>query len=206
MKTRRVLCVIFGASLMTSVSVGSAAAQPRADFAVQVSLGRSGDSAGAGAGIGGRVLFDLTRSLAIDGELNYAPHDEFEQSSPTTPTGGYHLTYHRTRADGFIGPRVGHRFDRIGLFGRVRPGMRQLSDQGLDCGGGVCAFALFVRPVYHNEFVLDLGGTIEFYPTRRTVARFDLGDAMVHHRSVAPPCAACTSHNFTSRVGVGFRF
>lgn len=206
MKTRNALCVIVGTGLVASVSIGSAAAQTRVDFGVQASVGRSGDAAGAGAGIGGRVLFDFARSAAIDGEVNFAPRDEFEQTSSRTPTGEYHLIYHRTRVDVFVGARAGHRFDRFGVFGRVRPGMRRLSDEGLDCGGSVCAFALFVRPVYHNEFVLDVGGTIELYPTRRTVARLDLGDALVHHRSVAPPCTACTSHNFTSRLGVGFRF
>jgi hypothetical protein len=38
--------------------------------------------------------------------------------------------------------------------------------------------------------------------------RFDLADTMIQHRSFAPPCwrSTCTSHNLSSRVGVGLRF
>ena len=71
----------------------------------------------------------------------------------------------------------------------------------------MCALMLFARPEYRTEFALDLGGIVEFYPTRRTVARVDFGDVMIRHRSAAvPPCSDCTSHNFTSRFGIGLRF
>ncbi len=54
----------------------------------------------------------------------------------------------------------------------------------------------------------DLGGVLELYPTGRTVARFDLRDTMIGHRSFAPPCptGTCSSHNVSTRPGVGLRF
>jgi hypothetical protein len=71
----------------------------------------------------------------------------------------------------------------------------------------MCALALFMRPEYKTEFAVDIGGIFEFYPTRRTIARFDLGDVMIRNRSVGvPPCADCLSHNLTSRFGVGVKF
>ena len=91
----------------------------------------------------------------------------------------------------------------------MRPGFVRLSDQCVDCVGEVCALAtmLLARPVYRTEFALDLGAVLEFYPSARTVARVDFGDTMIRHRSqAAPPCSNCTSHNFASRIGIGFRF
>jgi hypothetical protein len=38
------------------------------------------------------------------------------------------------------------------------------------------------------------------------VARVDIGDVAIQHRSQAPPCSTCTTHNFSTRVGVGVRF
>jgi len=49
---------------------------------------------------------------------------------------------------------------------------------------------------------------LELYPSGRSVARFEVGDTIVRHRSTAPPCFSgdCTSHNLGSRVGFGVRF
>ena len=66
---------------------------------------------------------------------------------------------------------------------------------------------LLAVPEYRTEFAFDLGGVLEFYPSARTVARIDAGDTMIRHRSSAvPPCQECTTHNFSSRFGVGVRF
>jgi hypothetical protein len=100
------------------------------------------------------------------------------------------------------------RTDKLGVFAKVRPGFTHFSASGIDCVGGVCALALFVRPEDGTEFALDFGGVFEVYPSRRTVARFELGDTMIRHTVFAPPCgpSTCTSHNLSSKVGVGVRF
>jgi hypothetical protein len=73
--------------------------------------------------------------------------------------------------------------------------------------GNGCALVLIALDTYRTEFALDLGGGIEFYPSRRTVARVELGDTIIRHRSFAPPCpSGCTSHNLSSRLGIGVRF
>jgi hypothetical protein len=66
---------------------------------------------------------------------------------------------------------------------------------------------LLARADYRTEFAMNLGGVLEFYPSPRIVTRLDLGTTLIRHRSFAPPrCDGCTSSNFSSRVGVGFRF
>ena len=85
------------------------------------------------------------------------------------------VAYHRRRSELFGGIKFGLRGSRFGLFGKVRPGFTRLTHRGFDCAGSMCALAVFMLPEYTTEFALDLGGIVEFYPTRRLVARFDLG-------------------------------
>ena len=95
------------------------------------------------------------------------------------------------------------------MFGKVRPGFTRLYDSGLECVGEMCALVLLARPDYRAEFALDLGGVLEFYPSVRTVMRFELSDIMIRHGGrFTPPCwgSSCTSHNLSSRAGIGFRF
>jgi hypothetical protein len=72
--------------------------------------------------------------------------------------------------------------------------------------GQPCALILLARPVYRTEPAIDVGGVLEIYPTARTVARIDLGTTLIRHRSYVPPCRNCTSSNFASSVGFGYRF
>jgi len=159
------------------------------------------------AGIGGRLSLDVTRWLTAEGEATFFPEDDiFLQSPGSTP--GLRILYPRKRTEAFFGMKAGVRKDRVGLFAKARPGFTHVSGNGVECVGDVCALALLIRPAYGTEFALDLGGVFEFYPWRRIVARFDLGDTMIWHNNVAPPCwtESCTSHNLSSKMGVGFRF
>jgi len=200
------------ALLFSTVGVRTAAAQssaPRFDIAAQTALLRLSDPGSTSAGIGGRLTFDLSSWVALDGEVNFYPRDNFALASEAVVNGNMQLVYHRRRSDAFVGLKVGQRGDRFGLFVKARPGFARLSDKGVECRGEVCALALilFAPTEYRTEFALDLGGIIEYYPTPRTVARVDIGDVMIRHRSAtAPPCASCTTHNLSTRVGVGFRF
>jgi hypothetical protein len=89
----------------------------------------------------------------------------------------------------------------------VRPGFVTLTNTGKGCAGDICPLILLPRPEYRTEFAVDLGGIFEFYPTPRTIARFDLGTTAIHHRSLGvPPCWGCTTNNLSTSVGMGFRF
>jgi hypothetical protein len=60
------------------------------------------------------------------------------------------------------------------------------------------------------KFALDLGGVLEFYPSRRTVIRFDVGDALIRfdraRLTPVPAFRAEVTHNLQLNVGVGLRF
>jgi hypothetical protein len=69
---------------------------------------------------------------------------------------------------------------------------------------------------------LDIGGVLEFYPTRRVVTRFDFGDTIIRYgattiNSIDGPAGGPfvttpitingeTRHSFQFSAGVGFRF
>jgi hypothetical protein len=155
-------------------------------------------------GFGGRFGYEASRLVTLEGEFNFTPHDDFEIRA-TEP--GASVSYARRRSEGLFGPKIGVRGQKFGLFGRVRPGFSRLTHRGVGCTGEVCSLMLLALPVYRTEFAMDYGGTLEYYPTSRTVTRFDVGSTMIRHRSSAPPCSTgCTTQNMTSRVSFGWRF
>jgi hypothetical protein len=199
---------VAAAILLSTALVSPALAQsgrPAFEVGGQTTLLRLDDSGTTTAGIGGRFTMDLTSWLAIDAEVDFFPRDTFEVDPGVADAAL--VSYKRRRTDVLGGVKIGQRFGRFGLFGKVRPGFTRLTDRGINCDGEMCALMLLARPEYRTEFALDLGGVVEVYPTRRLVARFDFGDVLIRNRGTAvPPCGDCTSHNFTSRFGVGLRF
>lgn len=210
MRTTRLVALVL---CFASAFVTRAAAQgPDERFEVAASLNmlRLSDFSGTRAGLGGRVTFDLTPNLALDGEVAFYPKDRIVQSQASTSVGTYQIVGTRRRTDALFGVKLGTRADRFGLFAKARPGFTRLADRGTGCEGPGCAVILMlIAPYqYRTEFAFDFGGGIELYPSARTVARFEMGDTMIRHRSAAPPCPAgeCTSHNLSTRLGFGYRF
>ena len=157
------------------------------------------------AGFGGRLTFNLTRSFAWEVQGDFYP-----KVLPYINNG---------RAGGRIiqvqtGIKAGKRFDKFGVFAKARPGIVSFSGAlKIDPAPGFPSF----RPIRENYFSFDLGGVLEFYPSRRIVTRFDGGDTMIHYRSFDNPIVffpavvafhspPVTTHNFQFSAGVGFRF
>jgi hypothetical protein len=151
-------------------------------------------------GIGGRVTFNLTESIAFEAEGNYYTRELF-----SFPEGGHMF-------QGQFGGKIGKRFDRWGVFGKARPGFvgfsRVLQNRfGIQVGQPLT----FERKLYPS---VDVGGVIEFYISPRWMARFDVGDTIIRYGEIrfpgiAPPSftiPAETRHNLQVSSGIGFRF
>jgi hypothetical protein len=211
MNIRRVAVVLVTLAFAGGARIATAQpAAERFEVAANLSVLRLSDFDATNAGVGGRVSFDLTKYAALEGELAFFPKDRIVQPASITAFGPFQIASERRRMDALFGLKVGTRGDRFGLFAKARPGITRLIDRGTACEGPGCAtiLMLIARNSYRTEFALDLGGGIELYPTARTVARFEMGDTLIRHRSSAPPCPAsqCTSHNLSSRLGIGYRF
>ena len=164
-------------------------------------------------GFGGRFGYNFSRYFALEAEGNFFPRDR-------DLDGGRKL-------QGLFGARVGKRFDKVGLFGKARPGVVRF-DKGDYRQVGVC-IASFPAPIACFEptaktnLAFDLGGVVEWYPSKHTIVRFDAGNTIVRFgtRNVAAtdvgtggrpislvviPVLAETKHNFQGSIGLGWRF
>lgn len=162
-------------------------------------------------GVGGRFTFNLFDSIALESEVNYFPTSEGIGAGVT----GRLL-------QGQFGVKAGKRFKRFGFFGKARPGFVSF-DRSRNLVGTTPfifsgrTFFLGVFETGRRTFLSnDLGGVLEFYPSRRWALRFDVGDTVIHYgeRSVptvflnpsfitAPPE---TNHNLQFTSGFSFRF
>jgi hypothetical protein len=80
-----------------------------------------------------------------------------------------------------LGMKSGKRLDRFGAFGKARAGLWHFD---------------------RTYFAADLGGVLEYYPSRHTSIRIDLGDTILFYGGTA----LGTVHNFQPGIGFGYRF
>jgi outer membrane protein with beta-barrel domain len=191
-------CFLFLLTLIPQKSVLAQQEIPKFEVGAQFSvLGRRAGDDATSIGGGVRLTFNLNRYLALEGELNYFPSAGFNDVR---------------RFQGQFGVKSGLRFNRVGVFGKVRPGFINTKYEfrtfcppypiPFPCPPGtVCIIA----PCFPGAFTvadtdlsLDVGGVIEFYPSKLVTVRFDVGDTVVN-RSFA-------THNLQLGAGVGFRF
>lgn len=153
-------------------------------------------------GFGGRLTVNANRYFALESEVNFFPRGGFRGNA--------------TQA--LIGVKAGKRWDRFGVFAKARPGFiynsqgrAELDQSGTDVNNQV-------RYKGATNFTADVGGVVEFYPTKKLIARFDFGDTITHFNSqnaffidsngnLNPfRTPATTRHSFQFSAGIGFRF
>ncbi|HEY0080802.1 MAG TPA: outer membrane beta-barrel protein [Pyrinomonadaceae bacterium] len=163
-------------------------------------------------GVGARLTYNLTDNIAVEGELNIQPERDRSFSA-----GGDLL-------QGQFGVKAGKRYEKFGIYAKARPGFVSLSNVGEVIGFDTITdpAGIFVVPVLRFDretyFSTDLGGVLELYPSRRILARFDIGDTIIRYNSrttavIGPPASptfftrsATFKHNFQFSAGIGFRF
>lgn len=169
-------------------------------------------------GFGARIGYNFTENVALEAEGNFFPRErEFG--------GG-------RRSQALFGVKAGKRFEQVGAFVKARPGFVRFSEgdlsrprPGIACVAVVPPPAGCFEAVPQTHFAFDVGGVLEYYPSRRTLIRFDAGDTIIRlgeHRvpivlnpqddsgnprqvvvGVAP---SETTHNFQGSIGFGIRF
>jgi len=154
-------------------------------------------------GFGAQFGYRLTPSIALEAEVNIFPGD-LTDAAP----------FSASRLEGLFGVRAGRQWEKVGVFGKVRPGF-------LRFGAAPEPFAcilIFPPPLTCSlasggtSLAVDLGGVFELYPSPRSFIRFDVGDEMVRfHGPVLRTSSvelsdAFMTHNFRFTIGVGTRF
>ncbi|HEY0098136.1 MAG TPA: outer membrane beta-barrel protein [Pyrinomonadaceae bacterium] len=149
-------------------------------------------------GVGARVGYNFNKYLALEGEANFFPSDAFGNDQIGQ------------RAQAFAGIKAGARSRYAGLFAKARPGVMFIGEtiSGFNCrrldGFTSC------RPS-HRNFALDAGAVAEFYPTRRSIIRLDVGDTMVNVRRATRNVFNQTSTSSSEfihqlQIGLGFSY
>jgi hypothetical protein len=168
-------------------------------------------------GFGARIGYNFTENFALEAEGNFFPRErEFG--------GG-------RKSQALFGVKGGKRFEQVGLFVKARPGFVHFSEGELQDRRDVACITIFPPPRAcfeakgRTDFAFDVGGVLEYYPSRRTIIRFDAGDTIIRmgeHRvpivinsdpvtgepvqvvvGIAP---SETTHNFQGSIGFGIRF
>jgi len=217
-KSAVTFCVLLLLTLVLHGPVIAQSEESKIEVGAQFSvIGKGAGGVATDIGGGGRLTFNLTKYLALEGELNYFPSAGFDNVR---------------RFQGQFGVKSGLRLDRFGVFGKVRPGFINTKSRFTTCRpcppGVFCiqgcfpvdfrdAAAEFLAgpefPVATEfsaatEFSLDVGGVVEFYPARRITMRFDVGDTIVNRREslIFFPSGSSATHSLQLGAGVGFRF
>jgi hypothetical protein len=144
-------------------------------------------------GGGARATFNLNAGVALEGEVNFYPE---LNSNP--------IILESQAVVGLFGVKAGWRSEKMGVFGKVRPGVLHF-DEKID----PTIVFIVPPPVPQNpHFALDLGGVLELYPSRRFVVRFDLGDTIIRFRYLNFLLIEdrFTKHNLQFNAGIGIRF
>jgi hypothetical protein len=219
------LCILLLLTLFLHEPVNAQSETPKIEAGVLISgLAGGGFGDRESVGGGGRVTFNLTKALALEGELNYFPSTGFDNVR---------------MFQGQFGVKSGWRFKKFGVFGKVRPGFIDTKRdfqpscilQPICPPNQVCApiFSSFCSSftIADTGFSLDVGGVAELYPSKRIVVRLDVGDTIADRQSppvfisrpifngqglvvsnafFTVPGGSVTTHNLQLSAGVGFRF
>lgn len=164
-------------------------------------------------GFGGRFTYNVTNNIALEAETNFFPNNKNDRDI-SVPAGEI--------LQAQFGVKAGKRFSKFGFFGKARPGFVQFGEASKMTGTRTIVFNNQQYTVGEftvgkaTYFSMDVGGVVEFYPSRRIVTRFDLGDTIIRYGAyrresfvLSQPFLqrpAETKHNFQFSAGVGFRF
>jgi hypothetical protein len=124
-------------------------------------------------GFGGRLAYNLNSHIALEAAGYLFPDCQFcsRRSGQTM--------------EGLFGVKIGKRFDKWGIFGKARPGVisssqGQFETQSLTTAATIPPSFFFTQKRLTN-FAADIGGVVEFYPSKRIITRLDFGSTIIHY-------------------------
>jgi hypothetical protein len=154
-------------------------------------------------GFGGYASYRFYGALYLDGDVLYFPRG----TSFSGPHDG------GTILQTLVGLKGGIRRNHFGIFGKVRPGFHGYSQAltGVATSGTSAPVFSYGRA---TNFVLDLGGIVEFYPMGRGTLRVELGDTHLYFGTrdvnvdgtVVANGGGKMQHSIQLVLGYGWRF
>ena len=160
--SRVLVCLAINFLLVCAASAQAQEENPKYELGVHLATLNVTEKSDKDTGLGVRFTYNLNDYLGLEAETTGFPQ--------TREGGGNNET------QGLFGVRVGKRNTRYGLFAKVRPGLTRFYLLGITPGPNVFEQG-------HTRFAIDVGGVFEYYPTRHTAVRVDVGDTMVRFKT-----------------------
>jgi hypothetical protein len=170
-----------------------------------IGLLNSNGGVGIWPGFGGRIDFNMTRRLALETQVDFFP-----ESAPRRflEQGGKTLQL----AAGLRGKVLESK--HFAVYGLIRPGFIHFTDTSQLTGAPGTVPGTKITPATY--FALNLGGGVEFYPSPRWIARFELAgnpflipNSRPSTVSVPPappiPTPGIVDDRYRFSVGLGYR-
>ena len=187
-------------------------------------------------GFGARFTYNVTNEIAFEAEGNFFPGRNFDsEGSFFSQLNNDHGVPGGKIYQGQFGVKAGKRFKKVSLFLKIRPGFVRFTKVSQLTG---LRLITRLHPSTGREVQLenaefhigeatylstDVGGVVEFYPSRRIVTRLDVGDTIIRYGIyrealgnvcvLSAPCVtqvferpAETRHNLQFSAGIGIRF
>ena len=164
-------------------------------------IGREGPTDGVRTepGFGGYASYRFYHVFYFDSDVLYFPRG----SNSSGPHDGGEIL------EGLFGLKGGIRRNHFGIFGKVRPGFNSYSD-------ALSAISATGQESFSRStnFVLDLGGIVEFYPGEHGTLRLEAGDTHIYFNTrnvndagtIVPAGGGKLQHTIQFIVGYGWRF
>lgn len=163
----------------------------KTEIGVQATALLSGRSFNPGVGVGGRLTYNLTDYLAVEGEFNYFPYK---------PSFDGLFFEGDDQLLGLFGMKTGFRQRRYGLFFKARPGFMLTDKYSLQCSAQT---SQCLRR--KAQFAMDLGGVVEVYPSQRFLLRVDAGSTLIKF-DIYDSGYGPLKGSLQISVGAGYRF
>ena len=168
-------------------------------------------------GFGGRFTYNFNKNAAVEAEANFFPVDrlsrtgrERERIFGTSEFFRVFLEPQGRKFQAVAGPKIGYRGKKVGVFGKIRPGLFYVERLPIIDTLSVTLpnIGIFADEKKAIFFSTDVGGVVEVYPSKRTVLRFDIGDMIIRYNAQEPKAfnPAFTRHTLQFSTGFGFRF
>ena len=214
MNKTRFLVALLSVLFMQSQAESQSTEMPKYEVAAEfTTLERESYDGRTEPGFGARFTFNLNRVVSLETAGYFFPKQCIDCSNNGNVT------------EVLAGVKVGKRFEHWGIFAKARPGVISFSRGQFDVrpAPSIIGFPFQFFPQRLTNFATDVGGVVEFYPSKRIVTRFDVGDTIIHFgpRPVQvitfDPATSTfglmpftlpsrTTHNIQFMTGVGFRF
>jgi hypothetical protein len=183
------LFVLAAAALLMTVPAQNAQAQsrsetPKVEIGAHYTLLRFSDFDTTDSGVGSRITYNASDNFSLETEFNFFPERRLNFANLSSGD--------TRRMQGLFGAKYGVRTDKVGVFGKIRPGFVRFGEGEVVAGSAA------------TEFALDIGGVVELYPTRPVALRFDIGNTLIRFGSLGGD--GFTSNNLQITTGVAFRF